>query len=123
MKQPMLYVIVLLFGLMIVVGLGISAFLLGERLLSRKAAPIQSPDVELAGSEPLQYKLVVEKTGGQQFDCSTEVHPQPDQSTPILKVIAVNEPPDPELHLVSISGCPLTDSCARQAETGVKQTY
>ena len=123
MKQPMLYTIILLFGLVIVVGLGISAFLLGERLLSRKVAPIQSLDLELTGPGAPEFKLIVEKSRGQKFDCATELHPQPDQSTPILKVIAVNKPPDPELHLVSLSGCPLTDSCGRQAGTAVKQSF
>jgi hypothetical protein len=123
MKQLMLYVIIFLFGLAVTVGLGVSAFLLGERLLSRKVTPIQSPNLELTGSEPLKYKLVVEKSGGQQFDCSTELPPRLDQSAPILTVVAVTELPDPELHLVSLSGCPLTDKCPRQAETVVKQTY
>lgn len=123
MKQSMLYTVILLFGLTIVVGLGISAFLLGERLLSQKVAPIQSPEVELTGPKAPELKLIVEKTRVQQFDCSAELHVQPNQSTPILKVIAVNEPPDPELHLVSLSGCPLTDSCGRQAGTAVKQSF
>ena len=117
MKQPILYGIIVLFGLVAVNGVGITTFLLGEHLHSQKSSPTTAADQEKAGTGTPEFQLVV-KESGVNLDCSTGVMTGQDQIPSTLELALLTNLPDVRTtSLVSMSGCPVGP-----ADT-VRETY
>ena len=123
MRLLILYGTIILFGLMAAIGVGLVTFLLGERLSSHRAAPISISGSEPVGTEAKEFQLVVKETEVN-FECPAGPIFEQQRVSPHLEVVLVNEPPDLRVtELVSMSGCPLSDSYPHHSTTCLKQTY
>ena len=122
MRQLVFYGLVFLLGLVTVVGVGVTTFLLGERLLSQEVSNTGIPELGPDQENSIGFELVVSTMGTN--PCSAHsLTTMPELIPPDLELILVGDYPDKiEPNLVSFSGYPVIDRCANRATDTVTKT-